>query len=290
MANRRFLTRRGFFRAGLAAALAGAGAYCWARWIEPFWVEFTERPLPIAGLPAALAGQTLVQLSDLHIGPDVEDSYLRAAFQQVEQRAPDWVVVTGDFMTCRDGEQLDHAARVLDDLPRGRLGTLAILGNHDYTRTWRNRLVADQLTDTLERRGVRVLRNQKVTIAGLTFVGLDELWSPWFSTSDQFFASLPPEQPALVLSHNPDSADRPIWANYRGWILCGHTHGGQCKPPWMNPPFLPVSNRRYIAGEVDLGDGRRLYINRGLGHLRHVRFNARPEITLFTLRPGESAA
>jgi hypothetical protein len=50
-----------------------------------------------------------------------------------------------------------------------------------------------------------------------------------------------------------------------------------------------VRNRRYTSGEFDLFDGRRLYINRGLGHLRPVRFNARPEMTLFTLtraQPG----
>ncbi|HMO86864.1 MAG TPA: hypothetical protein PKC18_18290, partial [Lacipirellulaceae bacterium] len=49
------------------------------------------------------------------------------------------------------------------------------------------------------------------------------------------------------------------------------------------PPLLPVSNRRYVAGEYELAPGRRLYINRGLGYLRRVRFNCRPEITLFTL-------
>ena len=42
---------------------------------------------------------------------------------------------------------------------------------------------------------------------------------------------------------------------------------------------------RYTAGEFDLFDGRRLYINRGLGYLKRIRFNARPEITVFTLRP-----
>jgi predicted MPP superfamily phosphohydrolase len=44
-----------------------------------------------------------------------------------------------------------------------------------------------------------------------------------------------------------------------------------------------VENKRYTSGEFDLGDGRSLYINRGLGHLLRVRFNARPEITLFRL-------
>ena len=70
----------------------------------------------------------------------------------------------------------------------------------------------------------------------------------------------------------------------RGWILSGHTHGGQCKPPFLPPPIIPVKNKRYTAGEFDLGDGRPLYINRGLGHLIRARFNARPEVTVFRLR------
>ena len=53
----------------------------------------------------------------------------------------------------------------------------------------------------------------------------------------------------------------------------------------MRPPILPVRNPRYAAaGEVNLPDGRRLYVNRGLGHLEQVRFNVRPEIGRFTLQ------
>ena len=51
--------------------------------------------------------------------------------------------------------------------------------------------------------------------------------------------------------------------------------------------MLPVENRRYTSGEFDLFDGRQLYINRGLDYLRRVRFNARPEITLFTVTRAE---
>jgi hypothetical protein len=94
---------------------------------------------------------------------------------------------------------------------------------------------------------------------------------------------LNPAEAALVLCHNPDAADEPVWAGYRGWILAGHTHGGQCKPPFLPPPLLPVKNRRYTCGAFDLGDGRNLYISRGLGYLRRVRFGVRPEITLFRL-------
>jgi predicted MPP superfamily phosphohydrolase len=80
-----------------------------------------------------------------------------------------------------------------------------------------------------------------------------------------------------------------VWGGYRGWVLCGHTHGGQCSAPLFGPPLLPVANKRYTSGEFDLFDGRRLYINPGPGCLRRVRFNVPPEITLLTLRPGRAA-
>ncbi|MFT6811056.1 MAG: putative MPP superfamily phosphohydrolase [Saprospiraceae bacterium] len=87
----------------------------------------------------------------------------------------------------------------------------------------------------------------------------------------------------LVLCHNPDVCDLNVWNNYKGWILSGHTHGGQCKLPFLNPPVLPVKNGRYTSGEIDLRDGRMLYINRALGHLLQARFDVRPEITVFEL-------
>lgn len=86
-----------------------------------------------------------------------------------------------------------------------------------------------------------------------------------------------------------DALDVLDWDGYRGWILAGHTHGGQCKPPFLPPPVLPVRNTRYTSGEIPLAEGRRLYINRGLGHLLQVRFNVRPEITAFTLTTAADA-
>ncbi len=87
----------------------------------------------------------------------------------------------------------------------------------------------------------------------------------------------------IVLCHNPDVCDLDVWNGYEGWILAGHTHGGQCRPPFLDAPVLPVKNKKYDSGEIDLEDGRKLYINRALGHLWQVRFNVRPEITIFEL-------
>jgi predicted MPP superfamily phosphohydrolase len=99
-------------------------------------------------------------------------------------------------------------------------------------------------------------------------------------------AQLDNQHPAIVLSHNPDTVDLPVWDGYEGWILSGHTHGGQCKAPFLPPPLLPVRNRLYTSGEFSLTGNRRLYISRGVGHLIRIRMNVRPEVTLFELQRG----
>jgi predicted MPP superfamily phosphohydrolase len=269
------------FAAGtFAAGAAGVGLYTWR--VEPHWVEVVRRDMPVPGLPAALEGKTLAHVSDLHVGPQVDDDYLSAALRRVSSLQPDVVAITGDFMSCSGGEQVDHAARVLENLSPPPLGCFAALGNHDYGHGWADAEVAGRLAVRLDGLGIRLLRNASADAGGLRVVGLDDLWGPNFRPAD-VLPAVRPGEPAVVLCHNPDAADLPVWGSFRGWVLAGHTHGGQCKPPFLRPPMLPVKNRRYTAGAFDLGDGRWMYINRGLGHLLRVRFNVRPEITLFRL-------
>ena len=281
------MTRRKFLRWSAGAAAAGAvGVTGYTFGIEPHWVEIVRRDLPIRGLPSSLADARLAQISDLHVGPSVAESYLIQCLAKVAQLKPDILVLTGDFVTYRGPEQLTQLRRLLTHLPRVRLGTFGVLGNHDYGRHWSQAEVAEGIAGELTHAGVLVLRNQATVIEGLTVLGMDDLWARRFDAE----LALTPSQasPALVLCHNPDAVDQPGWGSYQGWVLAGHTHGGQCKPPFLPPPLVPIKNRRYVAGEVLLPEGRQLYINRGLGHLLPVRFNARPEITLFTLRSSRA--
>jgi predicted MPP superfamily phosphohydrolase len=173
-------------------------------------------------------------------------------------------------------------------MPQGRIGTVAILGNHDYSVGWANQEVAAQVATAATEAGAIVLRNEVTTMGGLTFAGLDDLWAG--RTEVATIERIPPDSPAIVLAHNPDSVDLPGWDRWNGWILSGHTHGGQVKPPFLSPPKLPVRNRRYAAGEVVLDGGRRLYVSRGVGHHLKVRFNCRPEVTFFRLVPDADIA
>jgi predicted MPP superfamily phosphohydrolase len=202
---------------------------------------------------------------------------------------PDLVALTGDFVSYRTAHECEELARVLRWLPRGRLGTVAALGNHDYGDGWRQLDVADAVSDVVRDAGATVLRNARVELAGLQLAGLGDLWSPEYPAAAAAVAGLDRAAPTVVLCHNPDALDWPMWDGVRGWVLAGHTHGGQCKPPFLPPPILPVHNKRYSAGALDVGPGRTLYVNRGLGHLYQVRFNVRPEITLFTLETAGRA-
>ena len=256
------------------------GMYSWQ--IEPFWLEFVQKKMHIKNLPKALIGKTLMQISDVHVGNKFDYQYIIDSFKKAQLLNPDYVVYTGDYISYENEEQLNQLKEVFSHAVNGRLGTVGILGNHDYGENWQQQKVADDITLILENSGVRILSNEVTEINGLHIIGLDDYWGLKFNPKD-ILSKHNPELANLVLCHNPDVCDLNVWSNYKGWILAGHTHGGQVKPPFLNPLIVPVKNKNYTAGEIDLYDGRTLYINRALGNLWQVRFNVRPEITIFQL-------
>ena len=257
-----------------------AGAYAWQ--IEPHWVDWVHRSLPLEGLPESIVGERMVQLSDLHVGPQVKTSYLLSILQKVARIRPRWVLLTGDFVTYDGPWVLEELDRLLGMVSPLGVSVFACLGNHDYGEKWSQTKVADTVSSILARHGIQVLRNQSVISSGLQLIGLEDCWGPGFDAKVAL-NDRDPTLPGVCLCHNPDGVDDPAFEAFEGWVFSGHTHGGQCRPPFLPPPILPVKNRQYVAGEVSLGTKRRLYINRGLGHLVQARFNARPEVTIWNL-------
>jgi hypothetical protein len=280
------MTRRFFLRslAGISAASAATGLYAWQ--IEPFWLEFVELNMPVKNLPVALTGKTLMQISDLHVGKRFDHQFLGRSLEEAKKYKPDIVVYTGDFISLHKQKvMVDELQQVIQWMVKGSLGTYAILGNHDYGENWRQPFVADQMERMLAARGIQVLRNEQADCGGLGIIGFDDYWGTAFDPR-KAMERYKPGQPAVLLCHNPDVCDLNHFNNYQGWILSGHTHGGQVRPPFLNPPILPVKNTRYTAGKIELEERKTLYINRALGHLWQVRMNVRPEITAFTLQNG----
>ena len=278
------MTRKHFLKRLLQLSVVGALPFLYSWQVEPFWVEFVERKLPIKNLPKTLEGKILMQISDLHVGTRFDYNFLIDSFQKAKAYKPDIVVYTGDFVCWEDNpEQFEQLKIVMKEAVLGTLGTIAILGNHDYGSDWKEEYVADEVSKILTDSKIQMLRDEKAEVAGLNIFGFEELWGTNFHP-ENLTKTINPDEANLILCHNPDVCDLDVWNGYKGWILSGHTHGGQAKPPFLPPLILPVKNRKYTSGIIDLEDGRMLYINRALGHSYQVRFNCRPEITLFTMK------
>ena len=278
--NRRKYIKQTFW--GITGLGLFSGLYTWQ--IEPFWLEIVKLKMPIKNLPDELIGKTLMQISDIHIGDRFDYHFVIDSFKKVKELEPDFVVYTGDYVSLSNDEvQYDKLQETLKNIVHGRLGTLGILGNHDYGKNWSQISIANNIADKLEQSGIKVLRNESVELNGINFIGFDDYWGRNFNP-EKAMNGFDKSKANIALCHNPDVCDLDIWRDYNSWILSGHTHGGQVKPPFLRPPMLPVKNKKYSAGQIELNNGRTLFINRALGHLWQVRFNVRPEITIFELQ------
>lgn len=279
MLNRRVFFKRAIL--GLAGLGFLTGLYTWQ--IEPFWLEFVRQKMPIKNLPADLIGKTLMQISDIHVGKRFDHNYIIDSFDRAREFNPDFVAYTGDYVSIYKGEvQYKELDEVLRSAVKGKIGTVGILGNHDYGRNWSQPDVANKISQRLTDNGIILLRNEQREVSGLNFIGFDDYWALNFKP-ELAMKTFDKAKANIVLCHNPDVCDLDVWGEHDGWILSGHTHGGQCKPPFLPAPMLPVKNKKYSAGKIELSNQRTLYINRALGHLWQVRFNVRPEITIFEL-------
>ena len=297
-AQHRF-SRRGFLRlcGGGLLGVGTMGAY--AHFGELHWVAVEQIEMDLPGLAPDWNGLRILQLSDLHVSAVVAVDFLRREMDHCNALQPDVIVFTGDFITRADPRYLPTLTELLGRL-RAPLGIFAVLGNHDYgvyKHFRRFGAPADTVLEKpLEDCGVRVLRNAMHPLEAhgrsgcVQLVGVDDWWTR-ASDPQRAFAQVNPAEPCILLTHNPDTLavlrQRP-WH----WMLCGHTHGGQVRIPLLGAPILPLDDRKYDAGLFELAPSgpqagawrQRIYVNRGLGHLMPVRFNCRPEITVFTLR------
>jgi predicted MPP superfamily phosphohydrolase len=286
------VSRRSLFRRalGLGAFTAASGVY--GREIEPFWVHWHDVPMPIRGLDRAFAGFRIAHLTDLHAGTEVPLSYLKKVVDRVKRDKPDLVVVTGDLVNhCL--EAVIPISELLGEISaQASIPVIASLGNHDYDITSASvhqpgmpTRIADALERELTRRNITLLRNRAVPFTHgdgrLWFVGLEDLWSGRFCPQ-LAFAGVTSKDPVIALSHNPDTAVELDGYGVQ-WTLSGHTHGGQVRIPGFGAVLLNVQNHQLEQGQFNLPNSH-LYVSRGVGFLKQVRFFCRPEIPTFVLR------
>jgi uncharacterized protein len=155
------LNRRQFLYTAATAFVGATATGVYTRFWEPYWVDVQRHRMPVRNLPSALIGKTLVQLSDLHVGTVVPDQFIADVFAQVRALTPDFVVYTGDFITHYPrGGMFAQMERVYADSPRGRIGTVGTLGNHDFGNMWSEADIARRVVSIMENAGVRMLQNE----------------------------------------------------------------------------------------------------------------------------------
>lgn len=140
--------------------------------------------------------------------------------------------------------------------------------------------------EALRAQGIEPLVNRAVNIAGngsnLWLAGVDDLTQgrPDLASA---LAPVPQGAPLVLLAHNPD-----IWldddAGRADLILSGHTHGGQLRLPLLGAWYRQGTHlsRRQAAGWFE-GDGRRMFVSRGLGESFPFRMGAPPQAALIRL-------
>jgi predicted MPP superfamily phosphohydrolase len=237
-------------------------------------------------LPRAQHGFSIVQLTDLHVGPTIGRAFVAEIVRRTNALAPDLVAITGDLV---DGSvaQLRDAVAPLGAL-RARHGVYFVTGNHEYYSG------AAEWIDELSRLGIHVLRNQRVSIgdgaSSFDLAGVDDRSSSRFGGLEPASALAKAldgrdgKRELVLLAHQPrsffDAAPLGV-----GLQLSGHTHGGQL---W---PFSLIVRLQqpFLAGLHARGDAH-LYVSRGTGYWGPpMRLGAPSEITHVVLESAAAA-
>jgi len=261
---------------GRAVPLAALAITLWGLWNARRTAAVVSVEVPIAGLPPALHGFTIAQISDVHVGPTIKRGYVDAIVQSVNRLEVDMVAVTGDLVDGHVAELTPHVEPLAQ--LRSRHGTYFVTGNHEYYSG------AAAWVDALRELGVQVLLNEHVVLrhdgAPLLVAGVTDYSAHHFDPAQRSdpagaVAGAPAEaQVRILLAHQPRSAEAAQQAGFH-LQLSGHTHGGQFWP-WNF--FVPLQ-QPFTAGLYRLAP-LWVYVSRGTGYWGPPkRFGAPSEIT-----------
>ncbi len=232
--------------------------------------------VPIAKLPKGLSGYTIVQLTDIHVGPTIGRAFIDQIVRTTNALAPDMVAITGDLV---DGSVKDLGALVepLKEL-RAKDGVFFVTGNHEYYSG------VDAWIAHLRTLGIRVLRNERIELReGLDLAGVDDTSAHNFGHGHgqdvpRAMAGRDESRAMVLLAHQPKAI---VDASKHGvdLQLSGHTHGGQIWP-WGYAVRL---DQPHVAGLHD-HDGTAIYVSAGTGYWGPpMRVGAPAEITRIEL-------
>jgi len=243
------------------------------------WFVVRELEVQVDGLDPVFDGFRIAHLSDLHIGTDAPKRWGERWVSAANRRHADIAVVTGDLVSSGSEFHQDIADVVGGLDAKG--GVFVTMGNHDYFGE------GEPLVSLLRKAGVRVLRNEGITLTrqgkGLYLAGIDDTWTRR-DDIDLALKSRPPETPVVLLSHDPERF-REAMKKDVALTLSGHTHGGQIAFPFLSK-WISLSHLTHHFHQGLYRSGRSaLYVHPGLGTTGPpMRLGVAPAVVILTLR------
>jgi uncharacterized protein len=206
--------------AGYIAVAVLAGVY---GLFNALWIRVRRVTIRLPNLPASWRGRRAVLLSDLHLGNINRAGFCRRVVRLAARLEPDIVFIPGDLF---DGSHahLDGLIAPLRDL-KPPFGMFFSTGNHEEFHD------PAEYLDAIRRAGIRVLRQERVTVDGLHILGLSYRESTYPMRARAVLEQLSPgaDAPSILLNHAPVRLPIVEQAGI-SLQLSGHTHGGQIFP------------------------------------------------------------
>lgn len=268
---------------------------CSLAWAVIFYGSFIEPKMVVTHQQTLTYGDgsqgtiRLAIVSDLHLGPYHDGTFVDLMTQRIDEQQPDAVLLLGDFiyLKSRDIKDLKQLKALTEKYP-----TYAVMGNHDYHLYSDEAPVDYELGSKVEEAiasvGVEVLKNRGLRIENtpVWLSGLQELWTKNVSV-DKALQNRPNGTPlTIVIAHNPDSIEKIKPDQHIDLMLSGHTHGGQIRLPLIGAvPSLPTKlGKSYDRGLFDF-EQTKLFITSGIGESGpRARLFNKPEIVIMTIK------
>src|SRR6187455_330277 len=155
--------------AGLLVAIAAALVTLWGFANARRVARVVRVDVPIAGLPAALDGFAIAQISDVHVGPTIKRPYVEAIVDAVNRLEVDLVAITGDLVDGSVRDLAEHVAPLAG--LRAKDGVFFVTGNHEYysgAAAWVGELRRLGFTVLLNEHAVVRRGDARLVVAGVT--------------------------------------------------------------------------------------------------------------------------
>ncbi|MGC8949024.1 MAG: metallophosphoesterase [Thermoprotei archaeon] len=231
---------------------------------ETYFFEINEVNIPL-GL-----NLRVLHITDLHVKDWGFKDEIFKAISDFSSNV-DVTFITGDFYD-KYTRTLEVVKNYVSKIKGVKIG---VLGNHEY---WAHNVhPLETGIKVLEDSGVKILRNEKIKLKGVSIGGID-----WYHDENGLGKMYLSEigDADVLLSHTPDVIALKPKVRL---ILAGHTHGGQVCLPFIGPLWAPSKYGTKYASGLFKEENIYMYVNKGVGEIIPIRFNCRREIALLNL-------